>query len=86
MAEGLLRALKGEGHEAHSAGVAQHRWTRTQIAAMAEIGIDISGKRSKGIEKINGARFDIVITVCDSAKKACPFFPGARKQIHKELR
>jgi arsenate reductase len=53
---------------------------------MAEIGIDISGKRSKGIEKINGARFDIVITVCDSAKKACPFFPGARKQIHKELR
>ncbi|HLH29997.1 MAG TPA: arsenate reductase ArsC, partial [Terriglobia bacterium] len=47
------------------------------IAAMKEIGIDISGHRSKALDEFIGQRFDYVITVCDRAKQQCPVFPGA---------
>jgi arsenate reductase len=52
---------------------------------MAEVGIDISeqaGHRSKGLDAYAGQRFDLVVTVCDSAAEECPFFPGARRQEH----
>lgn len=48
---------------------------------MAEIGIDISHHRSKTIDTFPGHVFDVVVTVCDRAKGACPFFPG-KKVIH----
>ena len=70
MAEGLLRALKGEAYEVFSAGVSPTQVDPDAIKAMAEI-MDI--------------RFDIIVTVCDSAKEACPFFPGAEEQIHRSL-
>ena len=52
---------------------------------MAEIGIDISKKRSKSIEEFSEKIFDIVVTVCDHAKEACPFFPG-RQKLHKNFK
>ena len=52
---------------------------------MAEIGIDISGQESKTLERYLGEPFDYVITVCDDANEACPFFPGARKRLHWSL-
>jgi arsenate reductase len=52
---------------------------------MAEIGIDISGQRSKDLNEVRGIRFDLAVTVCDSAKEACPFFPGAKERIHKSF-
>ncbi len=85
MAEGLLRALKGEGYEAFSAGVSPTKVDPEAIAAMAEIGIDISGQRSKGINDIKGIRFDVIVTVCDSAKESCPFFSGALEQLHRSF-
>ncbi len=85
MAEGLLRALKGEGYEAFSAGVSPTQVDPDAIAAMAEIGIDISCQHSKGMDEIKGIKFDVVVTVCDSAKEACPFFPGALEQIHRSF-
>jgi arsenate reductase len=50
---------------------------------MAELGIDISGYRSKGVDEFMEKTFDLVITVCDNAREACPFFPGAHKQVHQ---
>ena len=85
MAEGLLRALKGDEYEAYSAGVSPTMVDPDAIKAMAEIGIDISGQRSKGMDEVKGIKFDTVVTVCDSAKEACPFFPGAKEQIHRSF-
>jgi arsenate reductase (thioredoxin) len=49
---------------------------------MREIGIDISGHRSKHVDGFAGQQFESVFTVCDNAKEACPFFPGGGKRIH----
>ena len=52
---------------------------------MKEIGIDISGHRSKLIDDLFGKGIETVVTVCDSAQKACPFFPGAQEVIHQSF-
>jgi arsenate reductase len=82
MAEGLLRARAGDRFEAHSAGNSATAVRPLAISAMADLGIDISGQRSKGVSEYEGQRFDYAITVCDDAKEACPYFPGAAKQLH----
>jgi arsenate reductase len=82
MAEGLLRARAGDRFEAHSAGNEATAVRPLAIRAMAEIHIDISGQRSKNVADYAGERFDYAITVCDDAKEACPYFPGAARQVH----
>ena len=82
MAEGLLRALGGERFEAYSAGTEQTHVRPLAIAAMAELGIDISGQESKTLDRYLGEPFDAVVTVCDQAAEACPVFPGARSRLH----
>ena len=81
MAEGLLRAWAGDRFEAFSAGSEIAEVRPLAIEAMNETGIDISGQRSKTTEAFQGHEFDYVITVCDDAKEACPYFPGGR-QLH----
>ena len=49
---------------------------------MREIGIDISGHRSKSIDEFSGESFDYLVTVCDNARDNCPVFPGAVHRIH----
>jgi protein-tyrosine-phosphatase len=49
---------------------------------MRELGIDISGHRSKGADEFAGQQFDYVLTVCDNAKERCPMFPGKTVTIH----
>jgi arsenate reductase len=49
---------------------------------MAEVGIDISGHRPKHVDTMLGEEWDLVVTVCDSAREACPLFPNQREQIH----
>ena len=85
MAEGLLRARFGERYLAFSAGVSPTFVDPDAIRVMAEIGIDISGQRSKGLEEVRDIGFDMVVTVCDNARESCPFFPGAGIQIHKSF-
>lgn len=81
MAEGLLRHLGG-GFEVFSAGV-EASFVRPQaIEAMREIGIDISGHRSKSVSEFLDEDFDYVITVCDNANQRCPVFPGNVRRIH----
>ena len=82
MAEGLLRDLAGDRFEAFSAGTEATQVRPLAIRAMGEIGIDISGQESKTLDRYLGEPFDYVITVCDDANEACPFFPGARERLH----
>ena len=82
MAEGLLNAFHGDSYEGYSAGVTPTKVNPYVIKAMKEIGVDISGNRSKSIEEFRGKTFNYVVTVCDSAREACPFFPG-EKVIHQ---
>jgi arsenate reductase len=77
MAEGLLRHIGGDRFEAYSAGSEATEVRPLAIRAMAEVGIDISGQRSKTTDEFAGQEFDEVIAVCDDAKEACPYFPAA---------
>ncbi|MDI3341897.1 MAG: arsenate reductase ArsC [Sphaerobacter sp.] len=85
MAEGLLRALGGPRFTVFSAGTEATQVRPLAIAAMAELGIDISGHTSKTLEPFLGEPFDYVITVCDAANEACPYFPGAAVRLHWSL-
>ncbi|MBV9225505.1 MAG: arsenate reductase ArsC, partial [Acidobacteriaceae bacterium] len=82
MAEGLLRHDDGNTFEVESAGTKLGTVRPEAIKAMQEIGIDISGHRSKHVDEFDGQRFDYVITVCDNAKESCPVFMGAVKRLH----
>ena len=82
MAEGLLRSMGGKRFEVASAGVSPSSVRPEAIAAMREIGVDISSHRSKSIDEFLGQEFDYVITVCDNANEQCPIFPGKTKRIH----
>jgi len=82
MAEGYLRARYGDRFDVGSAGTDVRGVHPMAVIVMEEIGIDISGHRSKLIDEFFGRGADVVVTVCDSAHNACPFFPGAKKTIH----
>ena len=82
MAEGWIRALKGDLIEPFSAGVKSHGLNPLAVRAMAEAGVDISQQRSKLVDEFTGTSFDYVITVCDDARESCPLFPGVGKTIH----
>jgi arsenate reductase len=82
MAEGLFRAEGGAGVEVFSAGVKPSAVRPEAVAVMRQIGIDISGHRSKSVDEFAGASFDYVVTVCDNARDACPVFPGGTVRIH----
>jgi arsenate reductase len=82
MAEGLMRHAAGDRFEVFSAGTRPSQVRPEAIAAMREIGIDISGQRSKPVDEFAGQHFDFLITVCDSANQACPVFPGGGRRLH----
>ena len=50
--------------------------------AMRELGVDLSSHRSKSVDDFKGQEFDVVVTVCDNAREACPVFPGAKQTLH----
>lgn len=82
MAEGLLRHLAGDRMEVQSAGVQPSRVRPEAIQVMRELGIDISGHRSKSVDEFAGQEFDVVLTVCDHAKEVCPVFAAQTRRIH----
>ena len=85
MAEGLLRHDAGERFEVESAGTKPSQVRPEAIAVMKEIGIDISGHRSKPVDDFAGESFDYVLTVCDSAKESCPVYPGRANRLHQSF-
>lgn len=82
MAEGLLRHDAGARFEAFSAGTKPSHVRHEAIAVMDEVGVDISGHKSKSVDEFAGQEFDYVLTVCDNAKEVCPIFPGRTVMIH----
>ena len=82
MAEGLLRNDAGDRFEVESAGTKPSQVRPEAIAVMKEVGIDISGHRSKSVDEFAGRAFDYVLTVCDNAKESCPIFPGHANRLH----
>ena len=82
MAEGLLRHLSRNHFEAMSAGTEATHVRPLAIRAMDEVGVDISAQESETLGSYLREPFDYVITVCDEANEACPFFPGASERLH----
>ncbi len=83
MAETWTRELKGTEFEAFSAGVEPKGLDPRAVAAMAEAGINISGNSSKDVSTLKDMEFDYVITLCDHASEACPFFPAKTRVMHR---
>jgi arsenate reductase len=83
IAEALVNELVVDRYKAFSAGSEPTRVNPYAITAMAEIGIDISANQAKIVNVFRGKNFDYVVTVCDHAKEACPFFPGAKQYLHQ---
>ena len=85
IAEGLLRYLGDDRYEAYSAGTEATGVRPEAIRVMRELGVDISGQRSKTIGRYLGVAFDVVVTVCDHAAESCPAFPSAGRRLHWSL-
>ncbi len=79
MAEGLFRHLYGDDFDVYSAGSDPRKVDPLAVKCMEELGIDISGHRSKSLNEFDGQEFDYVITVCGNPYNACPFFVGGKK-------
>lgn len=82
MAEGLLRHEGGDRFEVFSAGTKPSTVRPEAILVMKEIGIDISGHRSKSVDEFAGQQLNYVITVCDNAKESCPILYGKSQRLH----
>jgi len=85
MAEGLLRHDASDRFEVFSAGTAPGQVRPEAIAVMGELGIDISGHRSKSVEEFTRQSFDYVLTICYHAKVSRPIFPGGAVTIHRSF-
>jgi arsenate reductase (thioredoxin) len=82
MAEGLARELGRGVLEPYSAGLMPAGVHPRAIAVMKELGIDISGQRSKVIDERLLDTMDVVVTLCDNAAEACPLTPAKIKRLH----
>jgi arsenate reductase len=83
MAEGLVNHILGDRWEARSAGTAPAGYVHPlAVEAMAELGVNIAGARSKSINEFRDLVFDVVITVCQAAAESCPLWLGQGRVVH----
>ncbi len=85
MAEGYLRHFAAGRAEVFSAGVETHGVNPRAIAVMKEDGLDISGHTSNHVDTYSHIPFDIIITVCDSARERCPVLPSRAAKFHHDF-
>jgi arsenate reductase len=85
MAEGYLRARYGDRYDVFSAGTHPSGVSRKAIAAMKEIGIDISAHRSKPLDEFSGQEIDLAVSLCNHASMVCPVVPCAKETIHRSF-
>jgi arsenate reductase len=83
---GALEAPRRDRFEVMSAGTEATLVRPEATAAMAELGVDISGQESKTLERYLDEPFDYVVTVCDAANEAYLVFPGAKSRLHWSFR
>jgi len=86
MAEGFGRTLAGEDFEVKSAGINAGGVNADAIAAMREIGVDISAQTSDRLTAAHYAWADYIVTVCDAARDNCPIVPAGAKSVHWSVR
>lgn len=82
MAEGFLRYLAGDRFDVESAGTEETRVNPLAVRVMGEVGVDLSGHRSKTLDRFLDQPWDHVITVCDHANERCPVFPRGAARLH----
>jgi arsenate reductase (thioredoxin) len=85
MAEAWLNHTCGEMFEAESAGLEPGTLNPLVVEAMAEVGMDISKKKTQAVFDVfkSGKLFTYVITVCDeTSAERCPIFPGVATRLH----
>ncbi len=82
IAEGYFRFFAKGKANIYSAGIETHGVNPSAIQVMAEDDIDISAHTSNHVDEYLDIPFDFVITVCDNAKEACPYFLGNVKRFH----
>ncbi|WPV00944.1 arsenate reductase ArsC [Mucilaginibacter sp. cycad4] len=82
IAEGYLKHFAGSNVNIYSAGIETHGVNPKAIKTMAEDHIDISNHTSNHVDEYTNIPFDYLITVCDNANEACPYFPGNVKRFH----
>lgn len=82
MAEAIWRHEAGDRYEVASAGTHPSGIHPLAQQVIEEAGIDMSGQSSKSVYSLAGRPFDLMVTVCDSAKENCPAFPHVRAQLH----
>ena len=85
MAEGLLRDRYGDRYDVYSAGTERTHVRPLAAEVMEEIGVDLSGHTSKTIEDLGDRSFDVVVTVCDAAREACPYLPAEKENLHRSF-
>ncbi|MDE2987097.1 MAG: arsenate reductase ArsC [Chloroflexota bacterium] len=83
MAHGWLRQLGGDRVVVSSAGTEPKGVHPIAVRVMNEVGVDISHHTSDHVDRYLEDDFELVLTVCDSAKESCPAFPGAARTIHR---
>lgn len=83
MAEAIARGLAGARIPIQSAGSMPSRVNPLAVRALAEIGIDASGQRSKSVDEIDRGAVGTVITLC--AEEVCPVYLGAARRLHWPL-
>jgi arsenate reductase len=85
MAEAFLKKLGGDKFEVESAGIEPGKLNSYVVESMKEVGIDISGNKTKDVFGFikKGTLFNYVVTVCDEASaERCPIFPGVAQRLH----
>ena len=82
MGEGWVRHDLGDRVEVVSAGARRSFVHPRAVEVMREAGIDLSSHTSKSVESVKALPFDLVVTVCDAAREACPVLPGATRTAH----
>ena len=83
--EGWLKLLSDGDYLVFSAGVETHGLNKDAVYYMNEVDIDLSNHTSDLIEKYCDIKFDLFVTVCDSAKESCPILPNSAKVLHRNI-
>jgi arsenate reductase len=83
MAEAWTNHLQRKNFKAYSAGISPKGVDPRAVKVMAEAGLDISSHTSKDIDSLGDLEFDYVVTLCDDASEACPFFPAKTGVLHR---
>ena len=83
--EGWLKTFSNGDYLTFSAGVEAHGINKDAVYYMKEVGIGLSNHTSDLIEKYYDVKFDLFVTVCDSAKESCPIVPNSAKVLHRNI-